>query len=92
MYCVTLRQWHQEWLQSPFSTSRKYILLIHFTFLVESLHPSFQYSLVIYICIYIAVNFTKSKLMAGSVPVLNLPEKCINPASKNISVIIFYLL
>ena len=30
--------------------------------------------------------------MAGSVPVLNLPEKCINPASKNISVIIFYLL
>ena len=30
--------------------------------------------------------------MAGSVPVLNLPEKCIIPASKNISVIISYLL
>ena len=59
---------------------------------MESLHPSFQYSLVIYICIYIAVNFTKSKLMAGSVPVLNLPEKCINPASKNICYYILFTL
>ena len=28
-----------------------------------------------YIYIYIFIHFTKSKLMTGSIPVLNLPEK-----------------
>ena len=59
------------------------MLLIHFTFLLEALPPSFHYSLGIF---FLVKHFTKSKLIARSVPALKLPEKCIIPFSRNMSV------
>ena len=56
---------------------------------MKALPPYFHYSLGVYICV---IYFTKSKWMPGSVPILNLPKKCIVSSSKDISVIIFYLL
>ena len=38
--------------------------------------------------IFFAKRFTKPKLMVGSVPVLNIPEKYIIPSSRNIFAII----
>ena len=60
-------------LQSPLNTSRKYILLIYFTFLVKALSPSFHYIFGIYKVF--AIHFTKSKLMARSVLEFSSPEK-----------------
>ena len=38
------------------------------------------------------MHFPKSKVIAGLVTVLNLPEKYIIPTSKNISIIVSYSL
>ena len=68
---------------SPLNTPWKYILPIYFIFLAKFIPPAFYYMLGIYIYIlyiyYISLNiftpFTKLKLAAGSILVLNLPEK-----------------
>ena len=69
--------WYQEayfsvsWIHHG-STSCWYL---HFTFLVKVLPPPFHYSLGSYLYLFFVINFTKSKLIARSVPLLQLPEK-----------------
>ena len=45
------------------------------TFLVKVFPPPFHYSLGSYLYLFFVIHFTKSKLIARSVPVLTLPEK-----------------
>ena len=58
------------------AVSLEYTMTIHlvglFYFLVQALPPSCYYILGIY---FLVIQFTKSKFMAGSIPVPNLPEK-----------------
>ena len=55
---------------------------------MKVLPPSFHYSLGSYLYLFLVIHFTKSELIARSVPVLKLPEKCIIPSSRNISITI----
>ena len=83
--CDFKATWHQEayfsvsWIHHG-STS---CLCLYFTFLVKVLPPPFHYSLGSYLYLFFVIHFTKSKLIARSVPVPKLPEKCIIPPSRN---------
>ena len=54
------------------------------TFLLEVLPQPFHYSLGSYLYLFFVTHFTKSKLIARSVPVLKLPKKKYIPSYKNI--------
>ena len=69
--CDFKAAWHQE---APFSRSIS-CWCLYFTFLIKVLPPPFHYSLGSYLYLFFVIHFTKSKLIARSVPVLKWPEK-----------------
>ena len=72
-------------IQCLLNTPWKYILLI-FYLAGESSPSTFPFSLGSYLYLVFVIYFTKSKLIARSVPVLILPEKCIILSSGYVSV------
>ena len=87
MYCVTLRLHGIKKLTSVFLECTMEYYTLYFTFLGESSPSTFPLQLgQLFIFIFV-IHFTKSKLIARSVPVLKLPEK-MHYSSRNINLLL----